>query len=456
MSLKTVELAHVLIALTVLLAMAHIGGYVFNATRQPPVIGEILGGLVLGPTVLGQFAPGAEKWLFPSDGATPRFLGAFYSLGMLLLVYLTGTEMRRQRDRTEQRTVLSVAVSGLALPFAFGLLVAREVGLNGLAGPHGSPTTLALVFGMAVAITSIPVISRIMIDLGVIDTAFARIVLAVAVLEDIVLYVVLAVTLGIAQAHADSSYGIPKLLGITSVADSITYFTLMPLAFLVLFLRWGRRFFRALVASRFNAIEVRNPVAFRVVFILSMCTACVGLGIDPVFGALMAGLCTTESARDEASSADGSPAGSPLALREVSLAFFVPVYFAIVGLQLDLVRHLDIGFFCWFLAFACLVKSVSVWIGARVAGQSQSSAANIAIAMNARGGPGIVLASTSYAAGVINENLFTALVLLSLITSQAAGVWLGRIVRRGLPLVAGEEELDEADSAPSSLVKSPS
>ncbi|MEV7122405.1 cation:proton antiporter [Kitasatospora griseola] len=451
MSPRTVDVAHLLIALVALLGAAHIGGYLFNAIRQPPVIGEILGGLCLGPTVLGQLAPGAQHWLFPSTGPTPGVLGALYNIGLLLLVYLTGTEMRGRRARTERRTVVWVAVSGLVLPFLFGLLVATAVGLNGLAGPHGSPATLALVFGMAVAITSIPVISRIMIDLGVIDTAFARIVLAVAVVEDILLYVVLAVTLGMAQARTGDSYGLPKLLGIDTVGESVAYFTLAPLVFMLPFAWRGRMLFDRLASARFNLIEGRAPAAFRMILVFVMCVAAIGLGIDPVFGALMAGLCASGGAREGANPLPAGGGGSGAALREMTLAFFVPVYFAIVGLRLDLARHLDPVFFCWFLAFACIVKSISVWLGARLAGQDNSSAANIAIAMNARGGPGIVLASTSFAAGVINENLFTALVLLSLVTSQAAGAWLGRIARRGLPLTVPEkprpQESDEAEDA---------
>nr|WP_202447604.1 cation:proton antiporter [Streptomyces sp. SID5468] len=441
--MTTVELAHVLIALGLLTVLAHAGAQIFQLLRQPPVIGEIVGGLVLGPTVLGALWPTAETWLFPAKGATGEVLGAFYSIGMLLLVYLTGAELRGHVARSDRRTMVWVAGAGLFVPFAAGLLVANSVSLPGLSGPHGNPASLALVFGMAIAVTSVPVISRIMLDLGILRTVFARVVLAVAVLEDVVLYALLAVVLGIAQARAGDSYGVGGALSRVSLPWAVVFFSLVPVVFFGLFLWRGRAAFDALRSGRWNVLERRSPTAFRIAYLFALCLACSGLGIDPMFGALAAGLSAGGPVPGEEraapavpeAAADAAP-GSYQTLRAISLAFFVPVYFAVVGLKLDLIRHFDPVFFLWFLALACVVKSAGVWAGARLAGQDAASAGNIAVAMNARGGPGIILASVTYAAGVISEDFFTSLVVLSIVTSQAAGVWLGRTVRRHRPLMS--------------------
>jgi Kef-type K+ transport system membrane component KefB len=460
-SLKNAEVAHVLLALVVLLAAAHLGGYLFARMRQPQVIGEILAGLVLGPTVLGEIAPGAQKWLLPADGATGEVLGAFYEIGLLLLVYLTGAELRSRRRDRGRRTIGFVAVSGLVLPFGFGLAIAHVAGTHGLIGPDGTPTTLALIFGMAVAVTSVPVISRILMDLGILRTLFARIVLAVAVVEDVLLYVILAIVLGIAQAHAGDAYGLWASLGVTSLAWAVVYFSAVPLVFLALLLWVGPRVFRGLAKFRGNVLEERSPLAFRLVVVFLLCVGCTGLGIDPIFGALVAGMCTSvptpaptptptpatltltlepASALASASASAAGRAGARAAeseetLRRVSMGLFVPVYFAIVGVKLDLVRHFDPLFFLWFFVLACLVKSLSVWLGARAAGESNRAATNLAVAMNARGGPGIVLASVAFGAHIISESFFTSLVLLSIVSSQIAGYWLGRVVAQGRPLM---------------------
>ena len=119
----------------------------------------------------------------------------------------------------------------------------------------------------------------------------------------------------------------------------------------------------------------------------------------------------------------------PKSMEVAWLKFFVPVYFALVGARLDLIHHFDAAYFVVFLAFACVVKAVSIYAGARAAGESHSASLNLAAALNARGGPGIVLAAVSYEAGIINENFFAILVLTAVVTSLAAGSWLGRVVR---------------------------
>ncbi|WP_414169549.1 cation:proton antiporter [Streptoverticillium reticulum] len=427
MSLSVGQVAQVLIALILLVIVAHSTAYAFKALKQPPVIGEIVGGLLLGPTVLGYFSPGLREHLIPSEGPAASALGVVYELGLLLLVYLTGTELHGRATREERRTITFVALSGLLVPFTVGLAVAESFGVEKLSGLHGSRTTLVLVFGLAIALTSIPVISRIMLDLGVLRTRFARIILTVAVMEDVVLYVVLAIVMGIAGASSGDAYGIGMLLKGESLGWQACYFTVAPVVFLLLLVRYGRRLFAALAGMRWNLLAQRSPTAFLMIFVFALCLACSGLGIDPIFGALTAGMC-------EAGAARGDQARETL--RTISLAFFVPVYFAIVGLKLDLIHHFDVVFFLWFLGLACVVKFTSVWIGARLAGQDRTASTDIAAAMNARGGPGIVLASTTFGAGIISEGFFSSLVVLSIITSQMAGVWLARAVDRGGPLLA--------------------
>jgi len=114
-----------------------------------------------------------------------------------------------------------------------------------------------------------------------------------------------------------------------------------------------------------------------------------------------------------------------------SFGFFIPIYFAIVGLRLDLVDHFQLPFFVAFFAFACIVKGLSVYLGARISGQPGRGATNLAVALNARGGPGIVLASVALDAQIIGPDFYASLVMLAVLTSLVAGSWLERAVRRG-------------------------
>jgi Kef-type K+ transport system membrane component KefB len=126
-----------------------------------------------------------------------------------------------------------------------------------------------------------------------------------------------------------------------------------------------------------------------------------------------------------------SPAATD-SLQGFSFAFFIPIYFAIVGLQLDLLHGFSIAFFLLFLLLACAVKAGSVYLGARLAGETSGASLNLAVALNARGGPGIVVASVAYAAGIIDQPFYAALVMLAIVTSLFAGSWLAHIPKERL------------------------
>ena len=392
----------------------------FARFRQPRVIGEILGGLFLGPTVLGALAPGAHDWLFPAEGPTAHVLGAVYQLGLLLLLFVSGMEIRSAFTRDEGRAVASISVAGMAVPFLAGLAALRFVHLERYWGTAQSSSAFLLVFAIAVAVTSIPVISRIMHDLGILDTAFARVVLGVAVLEDVVLYVLLAIALGIVSGTASAEFGLPDLLGLAggSAAD-IAYHVVATLGLLALFLALGPKAYRVVSRSKLNPISRGSPVANQLVFLLSSTVLCLFLGVEAFFGALLAGIVVGSRRREPASAVE--------AVKGFSFAFFIPVYFAI--LQLDLIRGFDPLFFVAFLGFACAAKAISVYAGARIAGEGPRSSVNLAVALNARGGPGIVLASVAFGAGIISEPFYAVLVLLAIVTSLAAGSWLERVPR---------------------------
>jgi Kef-type K+ transport system membrane component KefB len=427
MTLDTPELAHVLLALGLLLAAAHGFGYAMTRLHQPRVIGEIIGGLLLGPTLLGAVAPGVESALFPSSGSVPAVLDAIYQLGLLFLMFTAGAEMRGFFHRQERRALMSISVVGMLVPFAAGLLVVAALPLEGLYGSAATDAAFFLVFGIAVAITSIPVISRIMLDLGILDTAFARIVLGVAVVEDVVLYVLFAIALGLVAQGPGDVWGLPVILGIApSGAASVVYHVVAELGFLGAMMAGGPWLYRKLL-HRYNPVRRGNDIGFQLVFVLAVSMIAMWLGVVPLLGAFVAGLVVSTSTGIRAAQARES-------IKAFSFAFFIPVYFATVGLRLDLLNEFNPLFFVPFFLFACAVKSLSVYAGARLGGEGKSSSRNLAVALNARGGPGIVLASVALDARIISSSFYSSLVMLAVLTSLFAGSWLGRIVRSGRPI----------------------
>lgn len=423
MSFTDVDLERLLVAVVVLLLAAHGMGTLFARFRQPRAIGEIVGGILLGPSALGAALPAVHNWLFPATGSSAAALGAIYEFGLLLLMFAAGAEMRRLIQRNAVRTVGLIASLGLVVPLAAGLGLVAALGVQSFIGPAGNKTALSLVFGLGVAVTSIPVISRIMHDTGLLGTRFSRIVLSVAVIEDIVVYVILAVAIGLVQAAGSTAFGLPTALNIHTVAQSSVYHTIVAVLFLVLALTVGGRVYRELAGMRANPLARRNPAAFQLLWMLSLSASALVLGLVPLYGAFVAGITVAVATESEI-------VPERNALSSFSFGFFIPIYFAIIGIQLDLIHHFAVVFFLGFLAFACVVKAASVYLGARLSRENRFISASLAIAMNARGGPGIVLASTAYAAGIINQTFFVSLVMLSIVTSLLAGSWLERVADR--------------------------
>ncbi|HVF07376.1 MAG TPA: cation:proton antiporter, partial [Actinomycetota bacterium] len=199
-------------------------------------------------------------------------------------------------------------------------------------------------------------------------------------------------------------------------------------AFLGLALWIGPPIYRAVLRFRFNVVKRGSAIAFQIVFMLVITMLAVSLDVVPLFGAFVAGIVV-----GSAEGTDGAEQARET-IRTFSFAFFIPVYFAIVGLRLDLLSGFEPLFFLLFLAVACAAKYTSVWIGARWSGETPAGARNLSVALNARGGPGIVLASVAFDAGIVDQGFYAVLVMLAIVTSLLAGSWLGRVVRAGSPL----------------------
>jgi Kef-type K+ transport system membrane component KefB len=436
---------HLLVALSIVLAAAHAGGYLFLRLRQPRVAGEIAAGLVLGPTVLGLLRPDLARELVSGHPSTAVVLGAIYQLGQLLLMYCAGATLQSHRRRGELRTISLIALFGNALPFVAGAVFLLILQPHGLLGTAGNETSFLLVFACGIAVTSIPVISRILADLGLMRTSLARVVLSVALLDDIVLYVILSIALGLASPANADGFTLPALLSVKrgSIASD-AYYVGASVALFAVPLTLGRSFVERAGGIRINVLGRSNALAFQVVFMMTMTSLALFLGISPIFGAFIAGILAGTLARtdgkDNATSVDAVRAQA--SIQRFSFGFFVPIYFAVVGLKLDLIHAFDAAFFVVLFAYACTVKAASVYLAARLAREPRGRALNLAVALNARGGPGIVLASVALDARVISERFYVDLVLLALVTSMIAGAWLGRVVRRSTT-----QEI-EATSAP--------
>jgi Kef-type K+ transport system membrane component KefB len=423
------ELTAILCILLLLVGLAQLLGYLFVKLRQPKVVGEIMAGVVLGPAIFGHL-PSVQR-LLQNGNQQGHILNFVYWLGLLLLMFLSGAETRQLFTREERREVGWLTIVGTGLPFLLALLLGSWLIRPALFGPNGNRLSLIIVLAVGVAVTSVPVISKIFADLKILHTRFARLVLGVAVLEDIVLWLALAVATAVAgKAALDSR--------------AMSYHLLATVAFFALGLTIVPRAVKRINKSRFNILAQQSPVAYAIAVLLVYCVIAGALGVSLVFAAFLAGFAVVHKKRQLFAEALD-------AIGKVSFAFFIPIYFAIVGLKLDLVHGFSLGMLAAFLAGSCLVKVLSVSLAARFAGFRGLDMLNLAITTNARGGPGIVLASVAFEAGIISATFYTTLVLAAVLTSQIAGAWLDYVLRKGWPLLtptAAEEAVVGPERTP--------
>ena len=430
--LSNAQLTDVLFVLLSLVGLAQLLGNLFMKLRQPKVVGEILAGVVLGPALLGQLPVVAHVF----DGARhPGHILTFvYWLGLLLLMFVSGAEMQQLFGRGERRTVGWLIIVGTGTPFLLGLMFGPHLIRPSLAGPHGSRLSLIIILAVGVAVTSVPVVSKIFADLKILDTRFARLVLGVAVMEDIVLWLALAIATAIASKTTLHPWQMFWHLFAT-VAYFILGLTLVP------------RVIKRINTARWNAFAQQSPTGYAIAVLLAYCAVAGALDVNLVFAAFLAGFAVVH--RKRRIFADALEA-----IGKVSFAFFIPIYFAIVGLKLDLIRGVSVWMIVVFIAGTCAIKVMSVSLAGRFAGFRGLDLINLAITTNARGGPGIVLASVAFDAGIISSKFYTTLVIAAVVTSQFAGAWLDYVMRKGWPLLRSDAAR-EAVGVPSEGARQP-
>jgi Kef-type K+ transport system membrane component KefB len=407
------NLTSVLLVLLLLVTLAQLLGWLFVKLRQPKVVGEILAGIVLGPVLIGRlpFASVITKTV----NQQADILNFIYWLGLLLLMFLSGAETQQLFTRDERREVGWLTIVGTGTPFILGLALGPWLIRPALAGPQSNRVSLIIILAAGVAVTSVPVVSKIFADLKILHTRFARLVLGVAVLEDIVLWLALA----LATALAGKTALDPR---------QMSYHLIITSGFFVLGLTIVPRIVRQINRSPSNIIAKNSPVAYALAVLLGYCVVAGALDVSLVFAAFLAGFAVVHKKQQLFTEAVD-------AIGKVSFAFFIPVYFAIVGLKLDLIRGVSLWMIAAFLIGSCIVKIASVSLAGRCAGFRGLDLINLAITTNARGGPGIVLASVAFDAGIISPKFYTTLVVAAVLTSQFAGVWLDYVLRKGWPLL---------------------
>ena len=391
-----VGVADVLTDLFLVLLAAKLGDELFKRIGQPAIVGEILAGVLIGPSLLGLVEP-------------TEVLEVFAELGVVFLLFWVGLETRLSEMREVGGVAVRVGLLGVALPFAGGI---------GLGLALGEDTGTSVFLAAALVATSIGITSAVLIELDLLGTRASRTILGAAVIDDVLSLVLLSVAVGIA---ADGG------VDVTGTATVV----LLALAFVGFFALGGTQLLqrrpRLLKAPRFS----ESPLLPAVLICLGLAAFAAQIGLAAIIGAFIAGLVVAETKEHDPIEDEVAPL----------YAFFPPFFFAFIGTEVDLGALANPGtllLLAGVTTLATVTKFAGAWLGARSLGGRD--AAFVGVGMVPRGEVGIIVAGIGSAAGVIDAELFAVIVGMSIATTLLVPPLLARLARRDVPpdAVSGE------------------
>jgi Kef-type K+ transport system membrane component KefB len=310
--------------------------------------------------------------------------------------------------------------------------------LHLLTGTSGQPTSTLLIAAIATAVCSIPVISRIFWDLGIMRTRFVSLILGYALLEDLALWIVLAFATALTTSAT---------LAQQHVASTVSFHVIGTVIYTLIALFLAPGLLKRLSNADWNVLYKASPVGYVMAVLMTYCAIAAIVEVNLQFAALLAGYGIVGGLYGTQRERFATPID---AISKVSFGVFVPIYFGMIGYRLVFGRQFSFSILLVFLVGSSLISTFSSGLAAWLGGFRGLDMANIAITTNARGGPGIVLASVAYDAGIINAAFYTTLVITAVITSQTAGAWLRFVLSKGWPLLSTNPDetwkLGEAES----------
>jgi Kef-type K+ transport system membrane component KefB/mannitol/fructose-specific phosphotransferase system IIA component len=397
------------LSLGVLLFTARGLGELAQRFHQPAVLGELIAGVLLGPTVLGALAPDLSLFLFPLNGLNAIALDTIGSLAIALFLLVAGMEVDLSIIWKQGKVGAKVGMAGMVIPFFIALTAALII--PGALGRHSGvdPILFALFFAIAISISALPVIARILMDMGLYRTDLGMVVISAAILNDIIGWIVFAIVLSLIGNPAGSSQPIVLTIALT-------------LGFTGLMLTLGRRLIHN--AMPFVQAYTRWPAGE---LSFALCLGLLGaaftewIGIHAIFGAFIVGVAVGDSSHLRER--------TRVIIGDFVSFIFAPVFFAGIGLKVNFLAHFNLPLVLTVLGIAFFCKLLGGFMGARWGGMSSQESWTVGSAMISVGTMGIIVGMIALQAGIIREPLFVALIVMAIVTSMASGPLMRLILK---------------------------
>ena len=382
----------------VILAVARGVGFLARRIGQPQVVGEMIAGVLLGPSLFGYFAPELQQHLFPKESLKILYVGA--QLGVGLYMFLVGVDFKTELFKSRARSAAAVSISGMVVPFGLGALLAIWlVGVPNLFSPKATTVEAMLFLGAAMAITAFPMLARIIYERGLTGTPLGTLALAAGAIDDAAAWCVLAIVL--------ASFGDGPMVAVKAIAGGVAYG--------VIITTLGRKLLKPLGDAVEREGKLSNT-ALAVVLMLFMLAAWTTdtIGIHAVFGGFLLGVAMPRGVLTRELQKQLEP---------ITVVLFLPMFFTFSGLntRLDMVNSAQMLFIALVvLLAACLGKGAACWAAARMTGEDNRTALAVGTLMNARGLMELIILNIGLQKGVIELGLFSIMVLMAIITTLMA------------------------------------
>ncbi len=404
------ELILLFLQFGVMLLTAIIFGQIMRRLNQPAVLGELLGGILLGPTIFGAIAPAGFGWLFPVDAALSLARESVISVGMLFFLFVAGLEVKLAHLNRNKRQVILTSLTGCLIPMGLGILSVRL--FPGVWGPEAARAGwfFPLFVGMALSISALPVIARILMDLKLMDSRLGAVIMTAATIDDVIGWTMFAAILSVSMASGEGQ-NLWLNLGLL-VGMAVTIIGLG---------RWLGR--PALHWIKAHLSWPSSFISLTTVLVLAAAAMTEALGIHAVFGAYLVGIALGQSLEPEEESEAHE------VIYHFALSFFAPLYFVSIGLRANFAANFDWPLVLLVLLVASLGKIGGASLGAWWGGMPRREALAVGFGMNARGAMEIILATVALESGLIDQRIYVALVVMALVTSMIGGPAMQRLMR---------------------------
>lgn len=408
--LTPAEITMLMVGFALMLAVARTFGEIFNHFRQPAIVGEILAGILLGPTVFGAIFPGFFDTVFPATGPVALAYHTVITLAVVFLLLIAGLEIDLSILWRQGKAALLISVLGTAVPFAIGFAAAYAVpGFWGIE-PGADVLTFALFFGTALSISALPVIAKIMMDLNLFKTDVGMLVMGAAMFSDLVGWIIFSIVLGMMNVHIGPEASIEADHGGLTVGTTIAL-TLLLVAFTLTIGRWVVHRILPWIQSRLS--WPGGVLSFTLVLTLAGAAATEAIGIHAIFGAFLVGIAVGDSTHMRSQTRS--------ILHQFVTYIFAPIFFVSIGLEADFLVSFNLPLTIGVLVVAFAGKIIGCLAGAKLGNLPVRDSWAIAFGMNARGAMEIILGLLAMQYGVIQAEMFVALVVLALLSSIVSG-----------------------------------